>query len=379
MSYFFTPSLTPSFTPSIQPSLAASIPKYGTPSVLKVLKLINTGDVSFYNDNKQIVVFNNNYTNNGYRNDTTYIGGGLPEDNSAIGYGITGPGVPPNTVITSYGARSSNPSSMYNVFFIDLNNPVTGNIFYYKSDPDKILTYVEFNGMKVFADYNINVIIKNYYGIYKIYPGGDTKFNSDLINEISTDLQISPVRVSIISLSQENSTDLSINFNINNNIPISNHKPNDFFSSKCLYDLFTAQMNKTTPKACDSMLPSSFVNVDDDEEEYFTEETNILSGDLTVSGSAVTPKNPVPKPTKPTKILDYLFTGAYLFAIIGSIIYGIAGVTNIDISTIFVNRNVSFCVNLYVGLCGIISIFYWYQIQNPFNNIIDENVIITKA
>ena len=42
------------------------------------------------NDYKQIVVFNNNFTNNGDRKNTTRVGGGIPENSSAIGYSITG-------------------------------------------------------------------------------------------------------------------------------------------------------------------------------------------------------------------------------------------------------------------------------------------------
>jgi hypothetical protein len=122
-------------TPSMTPST--------TPPTTKTLTLINTGDVPYYNNNTSIVVFDDNYTNNGNRqNPTTQrIGGGFPENNLGVGLTITGPGVPPGTVVTSYRAAKSNPSNNSFVLFIDLNKAVSGNTYYYQIIPPP--TYIQ--------------------------------------------------------------------------------------------------------------------------------------------------------------------------------------------------------------------------------------------
>ena len=122
-------------TPSTTPSTS--------PPITKVLTLINTGDVQFYNNNTSIVVFDDNYTNNGNRQNSTTqrIGGGFPVNNLGVGLTITGPGVPPGTVVTSYRAAKSNPSNNSFVIFLELNKAVSGNTFSYQMRPPP--TYIQ--------------------------------------------------------------------------------------------------------------------------------------------------------------------------------------------------------------------------------------------
>jgi hypothetical protein len=97
----------------------------------KKLRIVSNGDGQFYENNKQIVVEDDNYTNGGNRRNTTNVGGGFPSGNAGVGLKITGPGVPPGTIVTGYRMGTSNPSSMANVIFMDLNKSVSGDDFYY--------------------------------------------------------------------------------------------------------------------------------------------------------------------------------------------------------------------------------------------------------
>jgi len=72
------------------------------------LNFVGGGDVQLYNNNQEFVLLNDN---------KFPISG-------ANGYVITGPNIPPNTVIASYRMGKSNPSSRYDVIFMNLSNPV---------------------------------------------------------------------------------------------------------------------------------------------------------------------------------------------------------------------------------------------------------------
>ena len=72
----------------------------------------------------------------------------------------------------------------------------------------------------------------------------------------------------------------------------------------------------------------------------------------------------------PSSIFDYLFYFAYPISFAGAIFYGLVSVVQIDPSTIIVNRNVAIILNIYIGICAIISIFIWYNLNiSIFNNI----------
>ena len=90
---------------------------YGDP-----LRYVEGGDVQAYNNNSQIVVLNDGY---------------FPPSPEGIGYNITGIDVPEGTKVVGYRFGKSNPSSRYDVIFMDLSNPIDGvntqNPVYYSS------------------------------------------------------------------------------------------------------------------------------------------------------------------------------------------------------------------------------------------------------
>jgi hypothetical protein len=127
------------FTPSI-PSVTISNNLY----LVEKRDTQFIGDYQFYNNNTQIVVNDNNYTNNGDKENTTYIGGGFPAYPLGIGYRITGTGIPDGTVVKSYRFGTSNPSGMWNVIYIDLTNPVEqylGSYVFYYYPPSVVPSY----------------------------------------------------------------------------------------------------------------------------------------------------------------------------------------------------------------------------------------------
>ena len=69
------------------------------------LNFVGGGDVQLYNNNQQLVLLND---------------GKFPRS-GGIGFIITGPNIPPNTTVTGYRMDKSNPSSRYDVIFMDLS------------------------------------------------------------------------------------------------------------------------------------------------------------------------------------------------------------------------------------------------------------------
>ena len=48
---------------------------------------------------------------------------------------------------------------------------------------------------------------------------------------------------------------------------------------------------------------------------------------------------------------------------------------SIDPATIIANKNVSIVINIYIGLCAIMSVFIWFNYQNPIlsRNVYNQN------
>ena len=77
----------------------------------KPLQFVGGGDIQLYNNNRQIVVLNDNQ---------------FPAFPAGVGYKISGKRVTPGTTVTSYRFGKSNFSSRYEVIFMDLSQPVSG-------------------------------------------------------------------------------------------------------------------------------------------------------------------------------------------------------------------------------------------------------------
>jgi hypothetical protein len=75
---------------------------------------------------------------------------------------------------------------------------------------------------------------------------------------------------------------------------------------------------------------------------------------------------------QPSTIWEWLFMFAYPVCFMGAIFYGISSVINLDPTSIFVNKNVSVVLNVYILACSIISIYVWFNIPNP---ILGANVL----
>jgi hypothetical protein len=56
---------------------------------------------------------------------------------------------------------------------------------------------------------------------------------------------------------------------------------------------------------------------------------------------------------------DYIFSFAYPVAFLGATFYGLASLVQVDPFTVITNRNVSVVLNIFIGICGILSLFAW--------------------
>ena len=82
----------------------------------------------------------------------------------------------------------------------------------------------------------------------------------------------------------------------------------------------------------------------------------------------VGPTNPV----APVTLFDYLFMYSYFIGFIGAILYSIGSLITIDLTSIIMNRSISLAMNIYISICGFISICTWFNLD--INNIISYNL-----
>jgi hypothetical protein len=83
----------------------------------------------------------------------------------------------------------------------------------------------------------------------------------------------------------------------------------------------------------------------------------------------------------PESLLDYLFRYSFFFAFIGSILYSVNSVISIDVPSVIINKNLSLIFNMYMLICAILSIFYWYDIDiSPLipKKLFNQSVIVTR-
>jgi hypothetical protein len=62
---------------------------------------------------------------------------------------------------------------------------------------------------------------------------------------------------------------------------------------------------------------------------------------------------------------DLIISYAYPISFAGAVFYGVASIVNIDPSTIVANKNISVAINVIIGICGFVSIFYWFNQPVP--------------
>jgi uncharacterized membrane protein len=58
---------------------------------------------------------------------------------------------------------------------------------------------------------------------------------------------------------------------------------------------------------------------------------------------------------------DYIFAYAYPISFIGSMFYGIVSIMYVNPASAIANNNTTILVNILIGLCGLLSLFNWYQ------------------
>ena len=80
-----------------------------------------------------------------------------------------------------------------------------------------------------------------------------------------------------------------------------------------------------------------------------------------------------------TSIVDFIFMYAFLFSFLGAILYSVTSMVNIDVGSVIINKNVSVVLNAYLGICGAVSFFVWYNMVNPIFGITILNPNVVKS
>ena len=77
------------------------------------------------------------------------------------------------------------------------------------------------------------------------------------------------------------------------------------------------------------------------------------------------------------------FSYAFPISFMGAIFYGILAVAQTDVSNVITNKNWLIAFNLFIGLCGLVSLGTWFSVDVPYiNNVtsyIDLDVNQVKA
>jgi hypothetical protein len=77
-----------------------------------------------------------------------------------------------------------------------------------------------------------------------------------------------------------------------------------------------------------------------------------------------------------------IFKYAFPLSFLGSIGYGILAVTQTDINSVIVNKNWVFAMNVFIGLCGLLSLASWFNtdisVVDGVTTLIDLNANLTR-
>jgi len=81
-------------------------------------------------------------------------------------------------------------------------------------------------------------------------------------------------------------------------------------------------------------------------------------------------------------IWNNVFKYAYPISFIGSICYCLLSVMQIEMTQVFINKNVSIIFNLFIFTCGFLSFASWYKTDityiNPVTSLLDLDADKTK-
>lgn len=67
----------------------------------------------------------------------------------------------------------------------------------------------------------------------------------------------------------------------------------------------------------------------------------------------------------PSTPWEYLFQFSFAVSFIGAIFFGIISLINIEPTSIITNKNVSFGLNIFIIISSVISMFVWFNMNNP--------------
>ena len=77
-----------------------------------------------------------------------------------------------------------------------------------------------------------------------------------------------------------------------------------------------------------------------------------------------------------------IFKFAYPISFLGSIAYGILAITQTNINDVFINKNWVFAFNIFIGICGLLSLSSWFNTDISFvdgvTTLIDLNANLTR-
>ena len=67
-------------------------------------------------------------------------------------------------------------------------------------------------------------------------------------------------------------------------------------------------------------------------------------------------------------IWNNAFAYAFPISFMGAIFYGILAIAQTDVSNVITNKNWLIAFNLFIGLCGLVSLGTWYNVDVPHIN-----------
>ena len=165
-------------------------------------------------------------------------------------------------------------------------------------------------------------------------------------------------------------TDWLANFNANTN----NQNPPVEIPAKYLSTNFIPLYTRThTPSYSPSI--SKFTGSIDPILQSIEQYSGVTGGSqpgysIPVTPPAPTPPAPTPPaPTKknvsPSTLWEYIFQFAFGMSFIGAILISVVSTLNLNPADIVVNKNILTFLNVFIAASGVVSIFVWFNINNP--------------